>query len=236
MDKVQFLATMSHELRTPLNAIIGYTEIQLAGMTGELTGEQEDYQKRTLVNAENLLAMINEVLDLAKIEAGRVEIINKPMSLRELLDEVMYQTEGLVAEKCLHLEALLDAQLPETIVGDYTRIKQIALNLVSNAVKFTESGAVKVEIGQVDQATWSLVVTDTGVGIPPHALEYIFEEFRQVDGSSRRKQGGTGLGLAIVRKLAILMGGNVRVKSGLGQGSTFTVLLPLVTEPELVRS
>jgi signal transduction histidine kinase len=228
--KSEFLATMSHELRTPLNAVIGYTEIQLAGMTGDLNEEQEDYQKRVLVNAEHLLKLINEVLDLAKIEAGRMDVIKAPFTVSKLLDELTFQTKGLADEKGLELIASLDERLPEKIVGDMARIKQIAINLTSNAIKFTNEGQVKIDIRQQGKDTWALIVSDTGIGIAPHAQEFIFDEFRQADASSLRVQGGTGLGLAIVRKLALTMGGNVRLKSQVDEGSTFTVLLPLVTE------
>jgi PAS domain S-box-containing protein len=232
--KSEFMATMSHELRTPLNAVIGYSEITLAGMCGPLNQEQEDYQKRILVNAEHLLELINNVLDLSKVEAGRVELSQKPFIVQDLLGDVMYQIKGLAAEKGLELEGTIDQTLPLALVGDYIRLKQILVNLVSNAIKFTDSGKVTIVIQANDHKNWSIMVSDTGFGIPSHAQEYIFEEFRQVDGTSQRKQGGTGLGLAIVRKLATLMGGNVRVKSEIGKGSTFTVTLPLVVDLQTV--
>jgi len=225
--KSQFLATMSHELRTPLNAIIGYTEIQLAGMAGELTQEQRDYQERVLANADHLLQLINDVLDIAKIEAGRLEIVDSPFDVRVWLEELIGQTQGLAAEKRLSFEVNLDERMPRLIVGDTARLKQIAINLVSNAIKFTEHGGVRIQIRVHGRDAWKFIVSDTGIGIPSHLLETIFEEFRQVDSSSQRKQGGTGLGLSIVRKLTLMMGGNVRVSSELGKGSTFTVILPL---------
>lgn len=228
--KSQFLATMSHELRTPLNAIIGYTEIQLAGMAGDLTQEQREYQQRVLTNADHLLQLINDILDIAKIEAGRMEIINKPFEVQLWMDEVVRQTEGLAEEKHLVFETGIDERMPKVLIGDSARIKQIAINLLSNAFKFTEQGYVRLQIQRHGQDAWKLIVSDTGMGIPSHLQETIFEEFRQVDSSSSRRQGGTGLGLSIVRKLALMMGGNVRVTSKLGEGSTFTVILPLVSE------
>lgn len=225
--KSQFLATMSHELRTPLNAIIGYTEIQLAGMAGELTQEQRDYQERVLANADHLLQLINDVLDIAKIEAGRLEIVDNPFDVRLWLEELIGQTQGLAADKRLSFEVSLDERMPRLIVGDTARLKQIAINLVSNAIKFTETGGVRIQVRVHGRDAWKFIVSDTGIGIPSHLLETIFEEFRQVDSSSQRKQGGTGLGLSIVRKLTLMMGGNVRVSSELGKGSTFTVILPL---------
>lgn len=226
--KSQFLATMSHELRTPLNAIIGYTEIQLAGMTGELTSEQRDYQERVVANADHLLELINDVLDISKIEAGRMEVVNKQFDLRQWLDEVVAQTQGLAETKGLDFQVEVDERMPVRIVTDPARLKQITINLLSNAFKFTSSGYVKVDIRKHGRDAWKLIVEDSGDGIPSHLQETIFEEFRQADSSSQRRQGGTGLGLSIVRKLALMIGGNVRVRSQVGQGSTFTVILPLV--------
>ena len=230
--KSQFLATMSHELRTPLNSIIGYSEIMLAGMTGELTSEQQDYQQRIFANGEHLLNLINDVLDLSKIEAGRMDLLKKPFSLRQWLDEIVSQNRILAEAKGLKFDVNIDDQLPETVVGDSARLKQVVINLLSNAVKFTESGEVKIELGLNDDHTWQILVSDTGIGVPLHAQETIFEEFRQVDGSTSRQYGGTGLGLAIVRKLIIMMDGTIRVKSEMGKGSTFIINLPLIKEAE----
>lgn len=230
--KSQFLATMSHEFRTPLNAIIGYTEIQLEGMTGELTEEQRDYQKRVLTNGEHLLGLINEVLDLSKIEAGRMEIVRNPFNVREWLNEILLQNRVLAESKGLQFNVDIDPQLPETIVGDSARLKQIVINLVSNAIKFTEKGTVKANLSANDAESWKITVTDSGIGIPAHAQETIFDEFRQVDSTSTRQYGGTGLGLAIVKKLVLLMSGKINLKSGTGEGSTFTVTIPYVKEVE----
>jgi len=230
--KSEFLATISHELRTPLNAIIGYTQMSLAGMVGEMSKQQREYQERVFANGRSLLALIDDVLDLSKIEAGRVELIKTPFNLREWLDNVVAQTQGLADEKGLVLKTRLDDQLPDTIVGDPDYLNQIALNLLGNAFKFTEKGRVELAVRKQGRDSWAIVVSDTGIGIPPHAQEYIFDEFRQVDGTARRQHGGTGLGLAIVRNLAMMMGGSVRVKSQVGEGSTFTVQLPLVAEDE----
>lgn len=233
--KSQFMATMSHELRTPLNAVIGYTEIQLAGMAGALTAEQIDYQKRVLANADHLLRLINDILDISRIEAGRLELVNRPFHLSHWLDEVTAQMRGLAEEKLLRFEAALDERMPENIIGDQARIRQIAINLLSNAIKFTDSGFVKIQIRRHGRDAWKLIVSDSGIGIPSHMQEVIFEEFRQVDSTSQRKQGGTGLGLAIVRKLSLMMGGNVRVASQLGKGSTFTVILPMLNETNIIH-
>jgi len=228
--KSQFLATMSHELRTPLNAIIGYTEIQLAGMTGDLTEEQSDYQKRVLTNADHLLQLINDILDLSKIEAGRMDLVNKQYDLEQWIREVESQTRGLAEDKELEFITTLDERMPKQLVGDPARLKQVAINLLSNAIKFTEDGQIKLTIRRHGEDAWKLIVSDSGMGIAPHLQETIFEEFRQVDSSSQRKKGGTGLGLSIVKKLSLMMGGTIRLQSDLDKGSTFTVILPLIVK------
>jgi two-component system, sensor histidine kinase and response regulator len=226
--KAEFLSNVSHEFRTPLNAIIGYTEIQLAGMTGNLSNA--DYQERILANAENLLHLINDVLDLSKIEAGRVQIAAEPFDVADLHEQLIEEIGEQADAKGLIVDSSIDSVLPDTLVGDAGRITQIALNLLSNAVKFTEKGRVGLRFERIDKGHWALVVSDTGIGIPESALGYIFDEFRQLDGTSQRKYGGTGLGLAIVRKLAALMHGTVHVQSAVGEGSTFTVVFPLTTK------
>ncbi|GAB4471823.1 MAG: hypothetical protein Kow00124_09310 [Anaerolineae bacterium] len=230
--KSQFLANMSHELRTPLNAINGFTQILLAGMTGPLNDKQRSNLERVRANAIHLLGLINSLLDLAKIEAGRIELVPMPFNVKEWLDDLVAQTSSLVEKKFLHYEVQLDPAMPAEIVGDTARLKQIAINLISNAAKFTDRGFVRVAIRRYGPEQWMLEVADSGVGIPPHALEYIFDEFRQVDSSSQREHGGTGLGLAITRNLVMMMEGTIRVQSKVGEGSTFTVILPLVTELE----
>ena len=231
--KSDFLATMSHELRTPLNAIIGYTEIQLAGMTGDLNQEQLDYQKRILENSEHLLNMINDLLDLSKIDAGRVEIRRIPVDLQELMNSLQAQMIGLAEEKNLDFEIHLNENMPAVIIGDMQRLKQILINLLSNAVKFTEKGSIKLEIKHKDDYNWQIIVIDTGIGIPSHAQEYVFDEFRQLDSSSRRQFSGTGLGLAIVKKLVMLMNGQIKLDSTLGEGAKFTINLPLLSKNDV---
>jgi PAS domain S-box-containing protein len=228
--KSQFLATMSHELRTPLNAVIGYSEIQLMGITGELTPKQREYQDRILSNALHLLGLINDILDLSKIEAGRMDIALNSFRLRPWLDEIVQQNRVLAEEKHLPITVEVEERLPDVMISDPERLKQVMINLLSNAVKFTEKGAIKILVARNDTQTWKIEVEDTGIGIPIHAQETVFEEFRQVDGSTRRQYGGTGLGLAIVRKLVVMMGGHIRLKSEVGKGSTFTVILPFMTE------
>lgn len=230
MLKSQFLATMSHELRTPLNAVIGYSEIQLMGITGELTPKQREYQDRILANALHLLGLINDILDLSKIEAGRMDIALNPFELRPWLDEIVQQNRVLAEEKHLPISVDVEERLPDVMIADSERLKQVMINLLSNAVKFTEKGSITIQVARNDSQTWKIEVEDTGIGIPIHAQETVFEEFRQVDGSTRRQYGGTGLGLAIVRKLVVMMGGHIRLKSEVGKGSTFTVILPYITE------
>jgi signal transduction histidine kinase len=229
--KSEFLANMSHELRTPLNAISGFTSIMLEGMSGEIDDEARHMLQRVYSNGQHLLTLINQILDLAKIEAGRIEIVSKPFALRPLVEQWQSQINVLAQQKKLAFEVHIDPALPPMLSGDAPRITQIAFNLLSNAIKFTEKGTVTLDVRrQVD--TWQIQVSDTGVGIPPHALNYIFEEFRQVDGSSTREKGGTGLGLSIARNLARMMNGDILVTSELGQGSIFTITLPLVELPQ----
>lgn len=225
--KSEFLATMSHELRTPLNAIIGFTNFMLTGVPGSLSEKQQDYLQRVLSNGDRLLALINDVLDVAKIEADRLELAEVNFMPSHLLAGVETQLRGLAESKGLRFETYLDPALPQQMRGDPKRLEQILVNLIGNAIRFTEAGSVNIRIQQLDPKQWNLIVTDTGIGIPTEALTFIFDEFRQVDGSTSREHGGTGLGLAIVRKLAEMMGGSVSVQSEVGKGSTFTVQLPI---------
>jgi signal transduction histidine kinase len=234
--KDEFLATMSHELRTPLNSIIGFTGIILSGMRGEVDDTARNLIKRIKDSGHHLLSLINDILDIAKIEAGRLEIVSAPIVLRDVVARWHSQMEVLAKQKNLAFEVTIDPKLPDQVYGDEERITQIATNLLSNAFKFTDKGSVKLNLYQKDLYTWALQVSDTGIGIPPHALEYIFDEFRQVDGTTQRAYGGTGLGLAIVRKLCIAMGGRIQVTSTLGEGSTFTATLPLHTGPAALKT
>ncbi|HVU12453.1 MAG TPA: ATP-binding protein [Phototrophicaceae bacterium] len=231
--KSEFMATMSHELRTPLNAMLGFSGILLEGMGGEFDDEARHMIVRIQQNSERLLKLINDVLDIAKIEAGRMDLVSVPMSPRKLVDGWKSQMGVLAERKHLQFITQIDDDLPEQLFGDPERLSQIAINLLSNAFKFTESGSVTLALHRDDNA-WQMQVIDSGIGIPPHAINYIFDEFRQLDGSSTRAYGGTGLGLAIVRNLCRMMEGTVQVSSKLNEGSTFTVTLPLrpvITEP-----
>lgn len=230
--KSQFLATMSHELRTPLNAIIGFTEVMMMGLAGELPSQASHATNRIHHNSERLLQLIDDILDISKIEAGRVEILRRPFEPVELLEDVKRVMEPQAVDRGLKFTTFLDPNLPRRIVGDVKRLEQVMLNLTSNAVKFTEQGSVNVAFKRFNEREWAIEVADTGIGIPPHARDIVFEKFRQVDGTSRRAYRGSGLGLAIVKELVLLMDGNVTLKSAVGVGSTFTVTLPLLESEE----
>ncbi|MBL8155408.1 MAG: sensor histidine kinase [Anaerolineae bacterium] len=225
--KSEFLSTMSHELRTPMNAIEGFTSIILSRMGGvEFNDKTERYISRVNVNSKRLLQLINDFLDLSRVESGRLELAHQPFSPAELARR--WQTEiGVLAEKKqIDFDLTLDPHLPETVYGDEEAVSKVAINLLSNAIKFTEQGKVSLTVTNGGD-NWRITVADTGIGIPPHAREFVFEEFRQVDQTSKRKYGGTGLGLAIVQKYTRSMGGTVSLQSEVGVGSTFTVTLPL---------
>jgi signal transduction histidine kinase len=224
--KSQFLANMSHELRTPLNTILGYSGIMLDGIAGQLDDNAKSMLLKVQRSGKALLELINDVLDIAKIESGRLTLMTVPFSIRAAVDEWQAQIGVVALQKHLTFQATVAPDVPEYLDGDKVRVSQIALNLLSNAVKFTKTGTVTLTIDWKADAI-ELVVSDTGIGIPAESLGLIFEEFRQVDGSSRREYGGSGLGLAIVRHLCVAMGGTVAVSSEVDKGSAFTVRLPL---------
>jgi signal transduction histidine kinase len=227
--KSHFLSTMSHELRTPMNAIVGFTDLILTEKPGPLTTMQRTFLERTSGNNRRLLTLINDVLDLSRIEAGRMEIVPKPYIVREMIERITAQTSSLFSQKGLQFETQVDAELPETVVGDQGRVEQVIVNLLSNAAKFTTEGTVRMKVSASGLDRWSIEVTDTGKGISPHMQEVIFEPFRQVEGGTTREIGGSGLGLAISRELVQMMDGTLNVRSEIGKGSTFTVNLPLTS-------
>jgi len=232
--KSSFLANMSHELRTPLNAILLYSEVikneaEDAGSTDILADAARVEQA-----GRHLLHLINDILDLAKIEAGKMTLVNEPFQVRELLEEVLGTVSSLAAQNGNALSLDCGPGL-DGMVGDATKVRQVLLNLLSNACKFTRGGAIHVN-GRLEGDWLSLSVTDTGIGIAPEQVERIFNEFIQGDDSTTRRFGGTGLGLSLSRKFCQMMGGDVRVKSALGQGSTFTILLPLRPTQESLRN
>ena len=228
--KSQFLANMSHEIRTPMNGIIGMTHLAM--------DSRDEWQRRRFLrmaqtSAEGLLAILNDILDFSKIEAGQMQLALRPFKLDLLLEKTVATMNVLAAEKGLRLEAVAAPGLPQTVVGDDLRIGQILLNLVGNAVKFTEKGGVTLRVEPAmnqtvkEKVTLHFSVTDTGIGINPDKLEDIFNSFEQADNSYTRKYGGTGLGLAISRQLTNIMGGSIWVESEAGCGSIFHLLLDL---------
>ena len=213
--KSAFLANMSHELRTPLNAIIGFTRLVMRRSKDVLPPKQYENLEKILISGEHLLSLINAVLDLSKIEAGRVEVRPVEFALEPLLDLCLRTVEPMLRGDRVILTKEVEPGLP-TLVQDHEKVRQILTNLLGNAAKFTEAGSIAVHARRQDGEV-VVEVSDTGIGIPEQARELIFEEFRQVDSGSTRQHGGTGLGLAISRRLARLMGGDITVESALGQ-------------------
>lgn len=225
--KSEFLATMSHELRTPLSSIVGYADLLAQS---PLNPQQGDQVSAIQQGGEILLSVINDILDLAKMESGSLELENRPFDLRLLVRNVANLFLPKMREKSLELRVGVDPRLPLYFRGDAARLRQILINLLGNAVKFTPQGRVGLEVqGQAGPDVWDLEfrVEDTGIGISPATLEKLFQPFTQGDSSISRTFGGTGLGLAICRKLGNLMGGTIRVSSRPGEGSAFTLQLPL---------
>ena len=223
--KSEFLASVSHELRTPMNAIIGYTKLMLDGLDGELTAQQSTDLFRVAQAADNLLGLINGLLDLAKIEAGKMELNVEEVSMNEVTEEALELVRPHADEKGLEVRSLIPSALPN-VWGDRARVRQVLANMLANAVKFTERGSVSVSASSAEG--WvTISVTDTGVGITPEAQAYVFDEFRQADSSTTRRYGGTGLGLAISKRLITLHGGRIWVDSEVGKGSTFHFTLPI---------
>jgi PAS domain S-box-containing protein len=223
--KSEFLASMSHELRTPINALIGYASLMLDRIYGDLTPRQEEGLNRIQGAAQHLLALINDILDLAKIEAGRMPLHLDDVTLADIVTEISQQIEPLVKKKKLSFNVEMPPK-PLTLHTDRTKVKQILLNLLSNAVKFTHKGGIWVTISK-DEEDLRFDVRDTGIGIKESDIESMWEDFRQVDQSRTREFGGTGLGLSITRKLVDALGGHVFAESVFGKGSTFTVVLPI---------
>ncbi len=226
--KSEFVANMSHELRTPLNSIIGFTEIVKLKTLDHIPDKQTKNLETVIRNAHNLLNMINQMLDLSKIEAGKMDLFLEEFNVISLIDEVSYLAYPLAEKKGLIISKIAPAS-PVTIVSDYAKLKQILINLLSNAIKFTDKGKINIMIDTQhfnSNSYLTIKVKDTGQGIKEEHLERIFEAFRQADGSIARKVGGTGLGLSISMELCKLLSGNLEVASTYGEGSIFTVTLP----------
>jgi signal transduction histidine kinase/DNA-binding response OmpR family regulator len=223
--KSEFLANMSHELRTPMNAIIGFTRLIMRRCKDLLPERQYGNLEKILASANHLLGLINDVLDLSKIEAGRMEVRPLEFALEPLVDQCLRTVEPMIRSGRVQLIKEIEPGLPH-LISDQDKLRQILFNLLSNAAKFTEAGTITVTARRSGEAI-AIAVADTGIGIPPDQLETVFEEFRQVDSSSTRQYGGTGLGLSISRRLAQLLGGDIALESAPGVGSTFTLTVPL---------
>jgi len=231
--KSQFLANMSHELRTPLNAILGYTELILDSIYGEMPGKARAVLERLQANGKHLLGLINDVLDLSKIEAGQLTLSLDDYSLKDVVHGVISAVEPLAAEKRLAFKAEVAPNLP-TGHGDGRRLSQVLLNLVGNAIKFTDKGEVAIR-AEAANGAFTVAVCDTGPGIAAADQAKIFEEFQQADSSITRKKGGTGLGLSIAKRIIEMHGGRIWVESATGKGSTFYFTLPVLVEAQAVQ-
>jgi PAS domain S-box-containing protein len=225
-----FLANMSHELRTPLNGVIGFAEFLADEKPGPLSAKQKEYLEDILHSGKHLLHVINDVLDLAKVEAGKMELTPERFSIRKAIDDVHAALELTALKKRLQITVLLDPDFDEVTL-DRNRFKQVLYNLFSNAVKFTdEGGTVKVITTKIDPGHFRLMVEDTGIGIKAENLKRLFKEFEQIDPGQRRDQG-TGLGLALTRRIIQLQSGTIDVESEFGKGTKFTIVLPLALPP-----
>ena len=226
--KSTFVAIVSHELRTPLNAILGYAEMFKEAVYGPMNDKQVNMAERIMKNTQRLLGLINDLLDQAQMEAGKLTIHNAPLKPADLLEYLHGLLDKTASDKRLRLTSEIDDDLPETLNGDAARLQQILVNLVTNAIKFTDQGEVRVHLRRTADAKWGIEVEDTGQGIPTTDLPYIFDTFRQVEGATTRVHGGFGLGLSIVKQLVNLMSGDVEVESQVNVGTKFTIALPLV--------
>jgi len=230
--KSEFLASMSHELRTPLNGIIGFTEFLVDEKPGPLNAKQKEYLTDVYNSAQHLLQLINDVLDLAKVEAGKIDLNPEPFEVAKAIGEVCAVINGIAQKKRVEVRIAVAPELGSVNL-DQQKFKQVCYNLLSNAVKFTDSGG-KVEIAAqpVEGGRFRVTVTDTGIGIKPEDMKRLFREFEQLESGTARRFEGTGLGLALTRKLVELQGGSIAAQSEYGRGSTFTVILPVIQTKE----
>jgi len=232
--KSQLLAHVSHDLRTPINAILGYTEMLQAGVYGPVTEEQRQPLARISLSCNQLARMVNDLLSQSRLEAGKQTLVNRPFAPANLLDAIKAVAAPIAQDKHLELHCNLDPAMPAEIYGDYDRLYQVVLNLVDNALKFTEQGAINVQITRPTATEYAISVTDTGQGIPPQEQALIFEAFQQGAAPARGRYKGVGLGLSIVKQLTVQMGGQISVSSQIGQGSTFTITMPITLTQEVI--
>jgi len=216
---------MSHELRTPLNAVLGYTELIVDGLYGEIPDKAKEVLDRVQINGKHLLGLINDVLDLSKIEAGQLKLTLEDYSMTSVVDSVVATTGSLAQAKGLNVKRSVAGDLPLGR-GDERRLTQVLLNLVGNAIKFTDAGEVEIS-AKADNGTFDVAVRDTGPGIAAQDQARVFEDFQQIDNTSTRHKGGTGLGLAIARRFVEMHGGSLTVDSAVGVGSTFHMMVPV---------
>ena len=229
--KSQFLANMSHELRTPLNAILGYTELILDNIYGETPDKMREVLERLHANGKHLLGLINDVLDLSKIEAGQLTLDLADYSLGDIVHTVVTAVESLANGKKLSLTTVVALNLPVGH-GDERRLVQVLLNLVGNAIKFTDKGEVAIKATTSD-GSFTVAVRDTGPGIAPSDQDKIFEEFQQADNAATKRKGGTGLGLSIAKRIIGMHGGRIWVESDVGKGSTFAFTIPVTVDRQV---
>jgi len=234
--KSEFLANMSHELRTPLNSMLILTKLLAENKDGNLTDKQTEFAQTIYSAGNDLLSLINQILDLSRVESGKIQVVDEPISTDKLIDFVQKNYGPMAAQRGLELVAYMEPDVPPAIRSDSLRLHQILRNLLSNAFKFTEQGKIIFSVRKTEKRTGpalEIAVTDTGIGIPPDKQQAVFDAFVQADGTTSRKYGGTGLGLSISRELARLLGGSIQLESAPGRGSTFTLQLPLVpAKPE----
>ena len=244
--KSEFLANMSHELRTPLNSLLILAQILSENEASHLTEKEKEYIRTIYTSGHDLLRLINDILDLAKVESGKLEVIQNEVELQEVQDYVLKQFSPIAAQKDIQFHIQLEHDLPKYVFTDKHRLQQILNNLLSNAFKFTETGSVSLVIRKVmkerfnndihaskqDKDMLAFSVIDTGIGIPIEKQKAIFDAFKQADGTTSRKYGGTGLGLSISRETANLLGGFIELNSAVGKGSNFTLYLPILPSSE----
>ncbi|MDX2075882.1 MAG: MASE1 domain-containing protein [bacterium] len=225
--KTLFIAQMSHEFRTPLNAVIGYSDILQMGMLGDMTPDQMERIGFIKQNAYRLLGLINDTLDISKIESGKLTLDESRVDTQHFFDEILQGVKSLTAKKQIAINTVYHPNIPERILIDAPKIQQIVVNLVGNAVKFTPEGQITIEVGKKSETQWFLAVRDTGIGMSQESVNTLFEQYKRVEDETTKNIEGTGLGLSITKQLVDFLDGKIEIQSVLGQGSVFTVHLPL---------